>query len=176
MEFVQIEIFHVGSQRTLDEALSALGDRIVDALQLGEAAPGSGVKTAFRFEDATGTLAASIYEVNWLKQKDSELNHDFMRTKGWRRELALWRLDRVSRKKSRLFKELSAQAVGELVKSLQAKRVVHVENRDRTFRPVRQHESHELAEAARKAEGVWLFLMRAPQLDSDPVKVLASAM
>ena len=176
----QLEFFHVGGKNasSLDELFRECAKRSSDNLKLVLAGSdiGTGIKTTVRLYDSDGVLTKLATEAQANERRSQELWDEFGNARGFRR----WHIDRQSRKCARLSIDYRRQALMlagyVLADAVTYGREVAVECPDRTFRPLRDNEGHELVESASQAKGVWIFVFKPNFLYTDRNTMLVHVM
>ena len=168
---LQYEFFHVGGDNVTDlaELMRECAKRAGENLPLAMAGEniGSGIKTAIRvydFDDGRMVRLVRAYEKAdeaWWKGI-GELRLGLLS-----RLFDIWRLHWFAYKKKRHQTKLRNYAIWYLQHSKQMNFPVAVEKADRSFRPMKDGERHELLESVKSTESFWLFAFKPNEILAD---------
>lgn len=168
---LQYEFFHVGGDNVTDlaELMRECAKRAAENLPLAMAGEdiGSGIKTAIRvydFDDGRMVRLVHAYEKAdeaWWKGIGE------LRPGIWSDLVDRWRVRWFAYWKKRYRTKLCDYAIWYLKYSKQKNFPVAVEKADRSFRPVKDSELHELFESIKSRERFWLFAFKPNEILAD---------
>ena len=180
---IQIEFFHVGGKDTnsLAELDFEMHERIMENLPLARSGfeVGSGIKTTARFFDSEdGMLTHLVQKIETLENVYTH-TLDLLGTSPpytFRRWFLGRRLRKIGRQKRRASEYVQRFSIKTFLAVLKAASPVAVESLDRSFRPMKNDERHDVIEKAITAKSLWLFIFEPNDLCADKNKSVAHLM
>jgi hypothetical protein len=167
---IQAEFFHIRNKTSLDAVMSECADR---------ASTGSRIKTVVRFLDMDGSVTDFVSELVASTKKNEEIFQAYAASKeGVARGVLSIKLSRITHKITVLRARRASVAKKGLVAAVLKRQDIMIECEDYSFRSVVPAELHELLEAIKSSEDVWLFVyaFKPDGLVADTQTVLTHAL
>ena len=164
---VQAEFFNLQMEaETLKKVLEECVDRFSD---------GAPIKTTVRCYDIDSVMSAFVEDYVSRKNQMEKLQDKILSCNGKQR-FGQWRYRRLLKQQIFAKKIIASISTTLLHTALTHNQPIATENPDRTFRPIRMDETHELFERISVSRHAWVFLYEHEEICADSLNGIGAVM
>lgn len=170
----QIELFHVGGQKTFGELSREILARVHEDLSAGDFDRPTSIKTCFRIYDWSGDMTRYALDLESMPSLVDDYEAYTSAPTRLGRWLASRRERRNSRRRANLKQMMTADA-GRLVReAIDASDSVAIEVAEHRYRMMRRDEATEMRSRATHYSHAWLFVFEPNELLADRNEIVGS--